>query len=273
MIYLAHDGSLNDDWVARYAISLARTDAAHALVVLHVKDGAVPPAAWDQKLARLKAECADAGVAATAEIIPRQGSVFESLTARLPESSDTYLVCGARVRGGERGFLAGTVSSALMRWEHCNVLAVRVAQPGLLGSPGRVLLPVGGHRDGLRHAIPYLRLLAPMLKQVHLLRVTANGGTSKQKREATRTEGMRDLVSAERELIETAGLAPELLDASVVAADSVPGGILVAASRLKSHLIFMEAARRDLGERFFFTNPLEQVLRDSPCDVAMYRGA
>jgi nucleotide-binding universal stress UspA family protein len=34
----------------------------------------------------------------------------------------------------------------------------------------------------------------------------------------------------------------------------------------------MGASERNLTERLFYGNPIEQVLRDATCDVAIYRG-
>jgi nucleotide-binding universal stress UspA family protein len=34
----------------------------------------------------------------------------------------------------------------------------------------------------------------------------------------------------------------------------------------------MGASERTLTERFLFGSPIEQVLRDATCDVAIYRG-
>ena len=58
----------------------------------------------------------------------------------------------------------------------------------------------------------------------------------------------------------------------VVVSDDPPKEILIMAARLGSELILMGASERGLPHRFLYGNPIEQVLRRTPCDVAVYRG-
>jgi nucleotide-binding universal stress UspA family protein len=63
-----------------------------------------------------------------------------------------------------------------------------------------------------------------------------------------------------------------LIDAHVTVSDDVPKEIVIAANKTKSRLICLGASERNLSERFWFGNPIEQVLRNATCDVAIYRG-
>ena len=63
------------------------------------------------------------------------------------------------------------------------------------------------------------------------------------------------------------------MDANVVVSDDVPKEIVIHASRSKSRLIYLGASERNLTQRLWYGNPIEQVLREAPCDVAIYRGA
>lgn len=62
------------------------------------------------------------------------------------------------------------------------------------------------------------------------------------------------------------------MDAHVVVSDDVSKEIVIAANKTRSKLIYMGASKRSLMERFYYGNPMEQVLRDATCDVAIYRG-
>jgi len=48
--------------------------------------------------------------------------------------------------------------------------------------------------------------------------------------------------------------------------------VIISAGRLNTHLICMEASKRNLKDHFIFSNPLEEILRKATCDVALYRG-
>ena len=67
-------------------------------------------------------------------------------------------------------------------------------------------------------------------------------------------------------------LARARVEGRAVVSDDVPKEIVIQANQLGARLILMHAARRSLPHRFLYGNPIEQVLRNAPCDVAVYRG-
>lgn len=52
-----------------------------------------------------------------------------------------------------------------------------------------------------------------------------------------------------------------------------PKEILVHAGKLRSRLVCLEASERTLTGRLVYGNPVEEVLRDAPCDIAVYRAS
>jgi nucleotide-binding universal stress UspA family protein len=84
-------------------------------------------------------------------------------------------------------------------------------------------------------------------------------------------EGRVRVASIEDEL--RAGLAPHRfnLDSTVVVSDDAPKEILLCAGKYRSRLIGLGASRRTLPKRILFGNIIEQLLRDAPADVAVYR--
>jgi nucleotide-binding universal stress UspA family protein len=203
-------------------------------------------------------------------------TVAATLLDTIPAGRETLRVCGTRVRPGHRGLLSGTVSEHLLRVGHCPTLALRVVQPGLLGLPREFLIPLAGHPRGLTAALPFLVRLATDVARIHLLRVV-EVTTSRYRRlpapraERLSAEGRRYLHDAEEVLSAEAAFAQVRLDSLVVVSDDVPKEIVIAANRTKSRLILMGASERNLSQRFFYGNPIEQVLRETPCDVAVYR--
>ena len=276
MLVCAYDGSLNGDWVAHYAVRFAATTPERRLRLLHVYDGRAA-ADLPQRIARIADECALLGVGLEPELHAAAGAaVAERLLALVPRGPGTMLVAGTRSRPRNLAFLAGTVSARLLAADRCSVVAIRVVHPGVLGQPGRVLLPVAGHPRGARDALPLLRLLGPDLRQLHLLLVRE---LSRPRFRLLRPATARRLLDEGQDFVDRvedevrAALAPHasVLDASVVVSDDAPKEILVFAGKLRSRLICLGASERSLPRRLAYGDPIEQVLRDAPCDVAVYR--
>jgi nucleotide-binding universal stress UspA family protein len=277
MIYLAYDGSINGDWIAWYAVTLAAHDPGRRLGILHVATGELPLDEVRAKIERIERQAATAGVAVTVAMVPSSGDVFHDLLARIEDGAGTAVVCGARVRGGGRGYLAGTVSERLLDHRRFDVVAIRVVQPGLLGAPRRFLFPVAGDLEGLRAGMSLLGRFAPAVDHVHLLHVVmVKRVVFRRLREADaarlRERGWRYLDSVELDLVTRTGLTAEKIGVDVVVSDDWAHETIIAASRHKSQLILMEASRRHLAGGFFYGDPIEVAMRDAPCDVAVYRG-
>jgi len=278
MIYLAYDGSINSDWVARYAITLASHDAEARLNLVHVETGELAPARRDERIAAIGHECETAGVVFDAAVLPAREGVFETLVDHVPGGVDTYLVSGARLKSSGKGYLSGTLSEKLLADRKFSVLVIRVVQPGLLGAPHNFLLPVGGDPEGFRVGTGVLKLFADDVRKVELLHVMMVKRRTFQRMHADKVQKLRDagrdyLADIETRLIVQTDLDAARIDAYVAVSDDWAREIVIAASRLKSHLICMEAHRRHLGRGFLYGNPMEVVLRDAPSDVAIYRGA
>lgn len=276
MLAFAYDGSLNGDWVAHYAVRFAAATPERRLRLLHVHDGRVPPE-LESRIARIADECTQLAVTLDPELHPAAGAgVAERLLALVPPGAGSMLVAGTRSRPRNLAFLAGTVSARLLAAEHCSVVALRVVHPGVLGQPGRVLLPVAGHPRGARFALPLLRLLGPDLRELQLLLVRELSRIRFRLLRPTTARRLLEDGRAALALIEDevrATLAPHAyaLDAHVVLSDDAPKEILVFAGKLRCRLVCAGASERSLPQRVVYGNPIEQMLREAPCDVAVYR--
>ena len=276
MFAIAYDGTINGDWASHYAIRLAH-HAGQALRLIHVNEGKVAPQVLEERLHLMADRCAMAGVELRSTVLPLAGTVYDTLAAQVPPGPDSFIVCGTRVSQRGRGYLTGAVPEKLLRLRRWNVLALRVVRPGVLGHPRRLLLPVAGLPEGLVHGIPSLRLFARDALDMHVLWVREVGRFRYRRLTHERAQALlqpgRDYLSR----IEAA-LAGMLdhptvhIDGEAQVSDDVPKEIAICASRVKSDLIFMGVSRRNLSERFLYGNPIEQTLRNAPCDVAIYGG-
>lgn len=274
MLAFAYDGSLNGDWVAHYAVRFAANTQLRALRLVHVRENA-SDGYLQERIARIADECKVVGVELEVELVERgDADVATRLLGLVPEAAT--LVCGTRARPRNFAYLAGTVSARLLDAARFPVIAIRVVHPGALGQPGSVLLPLAGRPRSAAHALSPLRLVGDDLRYLHLLyvrevsrlRFRVLGSAAVESMLAT---GRAFLAPIEAEL--RAGLAPHRfgLDSSVVVSDDAPKEILLHAAKHRSRLILLGASERTLPERVVYGNPIEQVLRDTPSDVAVYR--
>jgi nucleotide-binding universal stress UspA family protein len=276
MIYLAYDGSLNAEWVSRYAFHLAAHSPGRALTLIHVEDGSLDRKELDRKAANLRRECNVLGVALSFRIQPVTGSIRQSLLQTIPAGRDNLTVCGTRVRAVHKPFLAGSITEHLLHDAPFPVLAVRVVQPGLLGVPRDLLLPLAGHPRGITAAWPFFHLLSSELETVHLLRGMMVSTfrlrhLSGEQFRGLREQGARYLAAVTEEIRRGCPAATFRLDSRIVICDDWVREILVHASRLKSRLILLGASQRPLFHQMLHGQPLERVLRGTPCDIGIYR--
>jgi nucleotide-binding universal stress UspA family protein len=275
MIILAYDGSLNGDWVSRYAMRFAAHKGS-ALLVLHVRDNDVGDDQLHVKLQRLERESQALGVECFTEVLPEEKSVYFTLLKQIPEGTENIVVCGTRVRSRQRRFLTGTISEKLLRTGHFPVLALRVVQPGLLGTPRDLLLPLAGHPRGFESVWPFFRLLLPEVDRLFLLRCLQVGPLrlphlSMLRREAMRQAGERYLSGIADEIQHRRGCRSFHLDWRIAICDDWVREVLIHASRLKVRMLLLGATERPMGHRLLHGNTLERVLAGTPCDVGIYR--
>ncbi|TKB27386.1 universal stress protein [Desulfopila sp. IMCC35006] len=275
-IILAYDGSINADWVARYAIQSAGTFSGGQLTLLHVLDGTFTRRRIKEKIAAIVTEGEQRCVSCQHLIVEQAGDVYSTLLQTIPSGEQSYCLCGARIAPRGRGFLTGTVSEKLFRCQRFNVMAIRVVSPGLLGCPSTLLFPLAGHPRGFRTAMPFLQMTAASVKKLYLLRVmTANpihfryiSATAAQRKIA---EGYEYLNRVAGEIRKQTPGVPWRLDSSVILSDDWAKEILIQAGKINASMILLGATERNLTSRFFYGNKLEQILRDTSCDVGIYQ--
>jgi nucleotide-binding universal stress UspA family protein len=275
MLYFAYDGSIHGDWVARYAMRMAGRLPDPRLKVLYVRDRQLSMTNVEKRLARIEAACAELALPVEVTVAPERTSVAATLLGLVPEDPQHFLVCGTRVRQKARGFLGDTVSEQLLRVGRCQVLSIRVVQPGLLGGPRNFLVPVSGRPEGIRVGLPFLRLLVREASEVEVLmvhRISHRRFRQIGHAEAERLveHGETYVSGVKRSLSTELDLPLGRLDGTAVLSDDIPKEIVIHAGKHRSQLIYMGASVSSLRKRSVYGNPIEQVLRNAPCDVAIY---
>ncbi|MCK5165927.1 MAG: universal stress protein [Rhodospirillaceae bacterium] len=282
MIYLAYDGSINGDWIAWYAINLAHHDPDRKLCVICVNTDEINPDEIRTKGEQLGKVCADIGVEVTLELIPSSGfgvdGVFNDIVANVTQAPETLLVCGARLQSGNKGYISGSVAEKLLSDKKFSVVAVRVTQPGILGAPRRLLVPVGGKHKGVVIGADLIKRIAKNIERIDLLHVapakrqTINQLFNAAARSVT-NNGWEEMRGLDVEFSRLSGVDKTKIHINVQTSNDWADEVIISANRHKAHLILMEASIKDLQSRMMYANPIETVLRNAPCDVAIYRGA
>lgn len=277
MIILAHDGSTYCDWVARYSLRFAADEVDRKLFAIHVLDGKANPDVVEAKFNQYGHDCAEQEVDFSFRLLPLGNSVHRTLRQAIPHDPEALLVCGTRVKPNRRSFLSGSVAEKLLRMHQCPVLALRVVQPGLLGNPHDLLLALAGHAQGVERVWPVFRRLAPHLRSVHLFRAMPvhnllHAHLAPGHEAAMRQVGYAHLDQFCTVLNERLPDASFRLDRRVMVTSDWSSEVLVHANRLKAQMILLGVSERSLAHRVFHGAKLERVLRETPCDVGVYRG-
>jgi nucleotide-binding universal stress UspA family protein len=277
MIILAYDGSVYSDWVAHYALRMATGESDRKLLVLSVLDGKANADVVEAKLSQLTVDCQNLGINARYELLPVSTSVHRTLRHSIPHDPMALLVCGTRIKPNRRNFLTGTVAEKLLRMHLCPVLALRVVQPGLLGCPNDLLVPLAGHSSGLDRIWPVFHRLAPSLQRVHLFRALAIHPLHMKHLTAARERTLRKIGFAHLEKIYQQmmlqlGDTQMIIDRRVKVTSDWPSEVLDQACRLKVQMILLGVSERSLAHRVFHGISLERILRATPCDIGIYRG-
>jgi len=275
-IVLAYDGSINADWVARYAIQMAATFPCRQLLLIHILDGSFARERIEAKFRAIAAECEHHTIACQSRILELSSDVYTSLLQAIPPGEQYFCLCGTRIASRGRGYLAGTIAERLLRCQRFNVMAIRVVSPGLLGCPRTLLFPLAGHPRGFAAALPFLQMLAASVKRLYLLRVmTVNplhfryisAAAAKKKI----TDGYSYLNRVVMEIRQQTAGATWYLDRHVVLSDDWAKEILIQAGKINAGMILLGATERTLPLRYFYGNRIEQILRTTSCDVGIYR--
>ncbi|MCW8892106.1 MAG: universal stress protein, partial [Deltaproteobacteria bacterium] len=257
MIILAHDGSLYGDWVARYALNFAVAETDRKLLALHVLDGKTSQELVTSKFAQLETACRNRGIDFIPQLLPLDSGVYRSLRHAIPHAPEALLVCGTRIKAKKRTFLRGSVAEQLLRCHQCPVLALRVVQPGLLGSPRHLLMPLAGHVSGFPRVWPIFQRLSVNLQRVHLFRSLhvrqlrhAYLNPARQRRLLSAGEAYLEKIFAEM----SAHLPEQRfsVERQAMISSDWPNAVLIQASRLKVQMILLGVSERNLAHRTFY---------------------
>ena len=274
-VLFAYDGSINGDWVARYAIHLASNSKQRVLTIVSVIEKEFASEALVEKIDRIQTACHDRGIATDVRLI-QAVSVAEGVIRALDDPGGTLIVCSVRTRGDARGYLFGTAAFQLMRNAALNTVAFRIVQPGLLGNPHNILLPVAGRPLGISGGVNLLHQLGTSVRHCrvfHALTVSANRycRLTVCEMKQLRLQGDSLVTAVGRHLAQQLDNPDILVDTSARVSEDWVREVIIDACAYKSDLIIVEAMGSSLRRGFRRNDPIERLLNQTPCDIAIHR--
>jgi len=261
----------NSEMAARYAISVAKSCRARLTLMSVSPQGASPGALRKEEAAleRLSIEAEWHGVVTEKVVVP--GEPLESIAGHVREHGIDLVFIATRREEVARRLFVNTLSRKMMLKLPCSVAAVRVVRMER-AAPRKILVPLRGGRqfdeerayfiarlaEGSGSRVTLFHLPEPITKFFH-------GET--HLRPSERDEVIpRDIVEFMDELGRQ-GIPHEKRTAT----GSVSRTITSEAAFGRSDLIVMGASQRSLIRSFIKGNPMEEVLRETPCNLIIFR--
>lgn len=266
-ILAAVNEHLNSEISARYALNLARACGARFYLCFIAEKG-LPPQDFDRaeeamKRLLLKAREMEIPV----EGITATGSPVQEIQKIVRNQGIQILFAATRREDIQRRFYAGTVARKLSLTLPCSVALVRVVHAGRL-RPGKILVPLDARISSILERAYFTAKVAQAFdSKVYVIHTT---------RPMTRFfHGEIHLTPVEWEKrlpIDIAEFMARIREYGVEPEGRLAPGmtgrsITVEAATKKHDLMIMGASQRSLWSTLVRGNPVEEVLRETPCDL------
>jgi nucleotide-binding universal stress UspA family protein len=257
----------NSEWAARYALALARVCQAQLTLIF-----AATPATGrevvhraEATLERLFLEATSQGVAV--ESVVRAGDPFQVIKELVAEREIQLTMAATRREDLSRRFFLKTLARDLMLRLPCSVALVRVVHFGRV-HPRRLLVPFRGHISKMEERVYFVARLAEAFEaQVTLFHAPPSLTGYFRGRLTPAPKELEPHIPGDiakfSEMLERCQIAHE----KRLGRGAVATAITMEAAAQRSDLIIMGASGRGLMESMLWGNPVEEVLRETPCNL------
>lgn len=270
-ILVAVDGSFHANIAARYSLAFADAFSSKIFVatVLTKEMGEKGEKSAANSIAKVLDDSQEMGLDIEGVIL--KGDVIEAIDRFVRDNKVDIVIASTRRPHKERRFFARSITSALMSRLPCSVAGLKITHPGRSVRPGKVLVPVigDGYRDKERAEIVEA-LIHKFDSKVTVFHVIELGDLNINRLD--RLEKERLTLSAEKRLL---SFLDELKGRRLIVSERIVIGrnareeIISEASHHKYDLIIVGATTRNILKRMVSGNPVEEILRDTPCDVML----
>lgn len=265
-ILTAVDGSLNAHAAARYAIALAQACEATLFVasVITSKMTGKEEGALAQSAGKLISEAEEKGV--SAHLLIERGEVVKTLDSLARAHKVDLVMTASRHEDAEHRYFLRSVPQRLMAVLTPSLVIVRVVHLGVLAHPREILVPViGGSFNNSERAYLVSRLTEHFHAKVIVFHSLEENGRRGQ---AVPYEAGAKQVQTFVEGLRHTGVEPQV---RIVTDPLVGKAIMREAAHHRHDLIIMGASQRSLFAKWRRGNPVEEVMRRTPCDLFICR--
>ena len=263
----------NSEIAARYAIALARSCQAK-LSLLFVAEDRIDKDALrhaEAAIERLFIEAGNQGV--EAECIIEKGDPLKKISEVVQKNKIDIVFNATRREDVERRFFVKTLARDLIIKLPCSVAMVRVVRMAR-AYPKNILVPLRGHMTHVEERACFVAKLAQAIGSKITLFYTSGRITSFFHGEVHIKPAQR-----EKHMPKDMEKFTECLDKYEVHHEKRTGygtisrAITIEAAHRRNDLIVMGASERSLIKSIISGNPVEDVLRETPCNLIILRPA
>jgi nucleotide-binding universal stress UspA family protein len=269
-ILVAVNEFTNSEIAARYALALAKSCRSRLFLVFAAEEE-IGQSAFrhaEEALGRLFAAAEGMGI--EVEISTVKGAPFKTISNVVREHDIDLVFTATRREDIQKRFYVRTHAREFMMKLPCSVAMVRVVEMGRT-HPRNILVPLKGHVSQVEKAYFTAKLAQGLNAHTTLLHLPgpitglfrSQGQESYSGPEKHTAKGVEDFISR----LEQYKVQHERRTAH----GSVARSITTEAAFRKNDLIIMGASERGLFKSLLSGNPVEEVLRETPCNLIVFR--
>ena len=270
-IVVTVDGSFHASVAARYSYLFAQVYHSKLFIVTVItkdmNDKSEKTASYS--VAKIIDEARVYGIDCEGVIL--KGDVIEAINKFVRENRIDILISSTRRPQKEGRYFVKSVTSKLMSGVPCTVIAIKISHPGRSLRSKRVLVPVIGDGYADRERADIISALSDRFDSsitvFHVNELSASGIKRLERHEQEKLieEGEKKIASFMKELRVRGIHASE----KIVSGSKVRNEIIYEASHHKYDLIILGTTKRNIIKRAVSGSPVEEILRDTPCDVML----
>jgi nucleotide-binding universal stress UspA family protein len=270
-ILAAVNEHLNSEISARYALNLARVCGAK-LYICFIAEKGMPRSTFDraeEAMKRLFNEAMDKNI--QVESITETGEPVRKIDKIINHEGINIVFAATRREDVEKRFYAGTIARSLSLNLPCSVVLVRVVHMGRI-HPKNILLPLKAKINHIKERAYFTAKMAESFGSKVFVFHATKPITKFFHGELhfTPVEWEKRLpkdISDFMEYLRKYGIAYE----GRLTPGAIARNITIEAASRRHDLVIMGASERSLLSSFLKGNPVEDVLRETPCDLIILK--
>lgn len=270
-ILAAVDGSFHAIIAARYSFVLAKGFNATLFVatVIPKNMGKAGQKEAEQGIEKILQE----GRAMELDIegIIMEGDVVAAIDDFAKNNNLDMVVASTRKPHKDKRFFLESITSRLMAKLPCSVIGIKITNPGRSIRPEKILMPVigDGYKDKERADIAeaFSKIFDSKITVFHVTELKDSHIKKLDRQEKERLSSSEEKrISSLSDALRKRGIN---FSEKIAVGSSAREEIIYEASHNKYDLIIAGATTRNIIKRIVSGNPVEEILRDTPCDVML----